>query len=275
MLKKIKKAADFIKSKFPEFSSEIGIILGSGLGRLSEEIETIDKISYGKIPGFKTSTVKGHNGMLIYGRLEGVKVLVMDGRIHYYEGYSMKNVTFPERVMNSLGIKYLLLSNASGGMNQSFKVGDLMIINDHINMFPEHPLRGRNEDTLGPRFPAMKDVYDKELIQMAKDIAKKNNIEVKQGVYVGVQGPAYETPSEYRLYFGWKGDCVGMSTVPEAIVAHHMNMKVFGISVITDMWRPDAPQDISHDEVQKMAKMAEPSMALIFKELVKKIREKN
>ena len=273
MLKKIKKAADFIKSKFPDFHSETGIILGSGLGRLSEEVEIIDKIPYGKIPGFKTSTVKGHNGILIYGKLAGVKVLVMDGRIHYYEGYSMKNVTFPERVMNSLGIKYLLLSNASGGMNQDFKVGDLMIINDHINMFPEHPLRGKNEDTLGPRFPAMKDVYDKELIQMAKDIAVENNIEIEEGVYVGVQGPAYETPSEYRLYHGWKGDAVGMSTVPEAIVAHHMNMKVFGISVITDMWRPDDPQDVSHEEVQKMAKMAEPRMALIFRELVKKIKE--
>jgi len=271
MLKKIKKAADFIKSKIPDFNSEIGIILGSGLGKLSEEIEATAKIPYGKIPGFKTSTVKGHNGRLIYGRLAGVEVLVMDGRIHYYEGYSMKNVTFPERVMNALGIKYLLLSNAAGGMNQNFKVGDLMIINDHINMFPENPLRGKNEEKLGPRFPAMKDVYDKELIQRAKDIAVKNNIEVKEGVYIGVQGPAYETPSEYRMYHEFKGDAVGMSTVPEAIVAHHMNMKVFGISVITDMYRPDAPEDISHEEVQKMAKMAEPCMALIFKELVKKI----
>jgi len=271
MLKKIQRAVDFITSNIPEFNSKIGIILGSGLGKISEEIEIKVKIPYGEIPGFKTSTVKGHNGMLLYGKLAGVEVLVMDGRIHYYEGYSMKKVTFPERVMNSLGIKYLLLSNASGGMNQKFKVGDLMIINDHINMFPEHPLRGKNEDELGPRFPAMKDVYDKELIQKAKDIAVKNNIEIKEGVYVGVQGPSYETPSEYRMYLEMKGDAVGMSTVPEAIVAHHMNMKVFGISVITDMYNPDAPEDVSHEEVQKMAKMAEPKMAIIFTELVKKI----
>jgi purine-nucleoside phosphorylase len=215
------------------------------------------------------STVEGHAGKLIFGKLGGKDIMAMEGRFHYYEGYDMKEVTFPERVMYELGIKTLFVSNASGGMNPSFKIGDLMIIEDHINLFPEHPLRGKNFPT-GPRFPDMHEAYDHQLIALADAIAAEKGIEVKHGVYVGVQGPTFETPSEYRMYHLLGGDAVGMSTVPEVIVAHHCGIRVFGISIITDLGGFDVPVAVSHEEVQKAANAAQPKMTEIMREMIRR-----
>ena len=205
---------------------------------------------------------------MIFGKLGGKDIVAMEGRFHFYEGYSMKEVTFPERIMYELGIKTLFVSNASGGMNPSFKIGDLMIINDHINFFPEHPLHGPNFPT-GPRFPDMHEAYDHQLIKLADEIAQEKGIEVKHGVYVGVQGPTFETPAEYRMYRILGGDAVGMSTVPEVIVARHCGIKVFGISVITDLGGFDVPVEVSHEEVQKAANEAQPRMTEIFREIIR------
>jgi purine-nucleoside phosphorylase len=270
MLKTIKATADFI-SKIIGKQPEIGIILGSGLGGLAKEIEIEKEIPYSTIPNFPVSTVEGHNGHLIFGQLGGKQVLAMQGRFHYYEGYNMKEVTFPVRVMKQLGINYLFVSNATGGLNPDFKIGDLMIINDHINMFPEHPLHGKNNDELGPRFPDMSQAYCKELRQKARFIALKNKIEIKEGVYVGVQGPTFETPAEYKMFRILGGDVVGMSTVPEVIVAHHMDMEVFGISIVTDSGVPGEIVEISHEEVQEVAMKSEPYMTQILKQLIEQI----
>ena len=215
------------------------------------------------------STVEGHAGKLIFGKLGGKDIMAMEGRFHYYEGYDMKEVTFPERVMYELGIKTLFVSNASGGMNPNFVIGDLMIIDDHINFFPEHPLRGKNFPT-GPRFPDMHEAYDKQLRDLADQIAKEKGIRVVHGVYVGVSGPTFETPAEYKMYHRLGGDAVGMSTVPEVIVARHCGIKVFGMSIITDLGLEDQPVEVSHEEVQVAANKAQPLMTEIMREIIKR-----
>jgi purine-nucleoside phosphorylase len=248
-------------------SPKTAIILGTGLGQLASEITDTYEFAYQDIPNFPVSTVEGHSGKLIFGKLGGVDILAMKGRFHFYEGYSMKEVTFPVRVMYELGVKTLFVSNAAGGMNPKFKIGDLMVITDHINFFPEHPLRGKNLPT-GPRFPDMHEPYDPMLIKMADDIAHREGIPVKHGVYVGVQGPTFETPAEYRMYRILGGDAVGMSTVPEVIVAHHCGIRTFGVSVITDLGGFDTPVEVSHEEVQEAANKAQPFMTKIMKEMI-------
>ena len=215
------------------------------------------------------STVEGHAGKLIFGKLGGKDIMAMEGRFHYYEGYDMKEVTFPERVMYELGIETLFVSNASGGMNPNFVIGDLMIIDDHINFFPEHPLRGKNFPT-GPRFPDMHEAYDKQLRDQADQKAKEKGIRVVHGVYVGVSGPTFETPAEYKMYHRLGGDAVGMSTVPEVIVARHCGIKVFGMSIITDLGLEDQPVEVSHEEVQVAANKAQPLMTEIMREIIKR-----
>ena len=242
-------------------------MLGTGLGQLASEITDKTEYPYSEIPNFPVSTVEGHSGKLIFGKLGGVDILAMQGRFHFYEGYSMKEVTFPVRVMYELGIKTLFVSNASGGMNETFHVGDLMIITDHINFFPEHPLRGKNLPT-GPRFPDMHEPYDQQLIKLATTIANEKKIRVKYGVYVGVQGPTFETPAEYKMYRILGGDAVGMSTVPEVIVARHCGIRCFGVSVITDLGGFDVPVEVSHEEVQDAANKAQPLMTEIMREMI-------
>jgi purine-nucleoside phosphorylase len=270
MLEKIKATANFIKERI-QASPEVGIILGTGLGGLVNEIEILDSIPYHEIPNFPVSTVDGHAGRLIYGKLGDKEVLAMQGRFHFYEGYDMKEVTFPVRVLKYVGISHLFVSNASGGLNPDWKVGEIVIINDHINFFPEHPLRGKNNNELGPRFPDMSACYDKRLCNKAKLIALQHNIEIKEGVYVGVSGPTFETPAEYKMFRILGADVVGMSTVPEVIVAVHMGLKVFGISIVTDSGVPGEIVEISHEEVQEVAMKAEPKMTLIMKELIQSI----
>jgi purine-nucleoside phosphorylase len=243
------------------------IVLGTGLGQLASEITDKYEFSYSDIPHFPVSTVEGHSGKLIFGKLGNKDIMAMQGRFHFYEGYSMKEVTFPVRVMYELGIKTLFVSNAAGGMNPEFKIGDLMIITDHINFFPEHPLRGKNFPT-GPRFPDMHETYDQKLVSMADQIAEEKGIRVVHGTYVGVQGPTFETPAEYRMYRLFGGDAVGMSTVPEVIVAHHCGIKTFGISVITDLGGFDEPVAVSHEEVQEAANKAQPLMTEIMREMI-------
>jgi len=238
------------------------------LGGLTREIKVRDEISYGEIPNFPLSTVEGHAGRLISGTMGNKEILAMQGRFHYYEGYNMKEVTFPIRVMRQLGIKTLIVSNASGGLNPEYEVGDIMIISDHINFFPEHPLRGPNLEEMGPRFPDMSRVYDPELRERARRIAEENNFPVREGVYVGVSGPTFETPAEYLMFRLLGGDVVGMSTVPEVIVAHHSGMRIFGVSVITDSGVPGQIKEITHNEVQHVASEAEPKMTLLLTKLI-------
>lgn len=270
MLKKIEETASFIKKQVASIPN-VAIILGSGLGELVHELTDKKEISYEQIPNFPVSTVEGHSGKLIFGKLAGKEVLTMQGRFHYYEGYDMKQVTFPVRVFQALGIKYLFVSNAAGGMNGSFDIGDIMLITDHINHFPEHPLRGKNEYKLGTRFPDMSEAYDKGLQKMAMDIAAKNNIKLQHGVYVGTSGPTYETPAEYNLFKIMGGDAVGMSTVPEVIVANHAKMKVLAFSIITDLGVIGKIVEVTHEDVQEAAKLAQPKMATIMKEIIQKI----
>lgn len=267
MLQKIKETADYIQSKIANIP-HTAIILGTGLGDLVTQLTDTTELPYENIPNFPISTVEGHSGKLIVGLLGSHPVLAMQGRFHYYEGYSMQEVTFPIRVMKALGVTHLLVSNASGGMHPDFEIGDLMIITDHINVFPEHPLRGKNEPTLGVRFPDMSEPYSKDLIQKAKEIAQKNNIKVVEGVYVGTSGPTFETPAEYRYFRIIGGDTVGMSTVPEVIVANHAGIKVFGISIITDLGVEGKIVEISHEEVQEVGNKAQPLMTTIMRELV-------
>ncbi len=266
MLKQIQETASYIKSQI-RTTPETAIILGSGLGNLVEEITEAYEIDYKDIPHFPVSTVEGHSGRLIFGRLGKKDIMAMQGRFHYYEGYSMKEVTFPIRVMRELGIKQLFVSNAAGGTNPTFEIGDLMIITDHINFFPEHPLRGKNI-SYGPRFPDMSEAYDRTLIAHAKEIAAKEGINIREGVYLGTQGPTYETPSEYRMFARWGADAVGMSTVPEVIVANHCGIRVFGISVITDLGVDGKIVEVTHEEVQQAADAAQPHMTTIMKGLV-------
>ncbi|SKB70225.1 purine-nucleoside phosphorylase [Soonwooa buanensis] len=268
MLEKIKETAAFIKNIIQD-TPDFAIVLGSGLGKLQDEVQPIRTIEYSDIPNFPQVTVVGHGGKLIYGILEGKKVLMMSGRFHYYEGYPMETVTFPFKVFHLLGIQNLLLSNASGGVNPNFQVGDIMLVKDHINMMPEHPLRGKNIDELGPRFVDMSEAYNKKMLQTAHDVAKENNIKVHEGVYVGLQGPTFETPSEYGLVRFIGGDAVGMSTVPEVIVAKHMGMDVFCISIITDLGGPEIAFAVSHEEVLNAANKAMPDVIKIVKGLVK------
>ena len=268
MYEKIQETASWLKARMTT-SPTTAIVLGTGLGQLASEISDTYEFAYQDIPNFPVSTVEGHSGKLIFGKLGGVDVMAMQGRFHFYEGYSMKEVTFPVRVMYELGIKTLFVSNAAGGMNPSFKIGDLMIITDHINFFQEHPLRGKNFPT-GPRFPDMHETYDQQMVRQADEIAREKGIKVQHGVYVGVQGPTFETPAEYKMYHILGGDAVGMSTVPEVIVAHHCGTKTFGISVITDLGGFDDPVEVSHEEVQEAANKAQPLMTEIMREMIKR-----
>ena len=268
MLEKIKETADFIRNIIQE-TLDFAIVLGSGLGALKNEVEAIHTLEYHEIPNFPQTTVVGHGGKLIYGILEGKKVLMMSGRFHYYEGHSIKTVVFPFRVFHLLGIKNLIVSNACGGVNPDFKVADVMIINDHINMMPEHPLRGKNLDEFGPRFVDMSEPYNKKMIEVAEKVAFDQNIKIHKGVYLALQGPTFETPAEYGMVRAIGGDAVGMSTVPEVIVAKHQGMDCFGISIITDVGGPEIAFTVSHEEVLEAANKAMPNVIKIVKGLVK------
>lgn len=267
-LQKIQETSENIINQIGK-APDTGIILGTGLGDLVNNMEIIKEIEYKDIPNFPVSTVEGHSGKLIFGNLGGRYIMAMQGRFHYYEGYDMKEVTFPVRVMKCMGVKYLFVSNAAGGMNKEFKVGDVMIITDHINLFPENPLRGKNYNELGPRFPAMTEAYSLKLINKADEIASKHNLRLMHGVYVGTSGPTFETPAEYEYFRIIGGDAVGMSTVPEVIVANHAGMTVFGVSVITDLGGKDIKEVPSHEEVQKAAIKAQPTMTTLMTEMMK------
>ncbi len=270
LLEKIDATASFIRKRISK-EYHNGIILGSGLGNLTKEIDIHVQLPYSDIPNFPVSTVQGHTGALIFGELGGKNVVAMSGRLHYYEGYTMQEVVFPIRVMKALGVSRLFISNASGGMNADFEVGDLMILRDHIYMQPEHPLRGKNEERLGPRFPNMNNAYNKELINKALEIALEMDIRIHTGVYVGVMGPAFETPAEYRMFHLMGADAVGMSTTPEVVVARHMDMEVFAISVISDMGYPPEKADmVTHEFVLQKAKEAEPKLTQLFIELLRR-----
>jgi purine-nucleoside phosphorylase len=266
----MQETASFLRTKITT-EPEVGIILGSGLGGLVKEIDIEIAIPYEEIPNFPVSTVEGHSGKLIFGRLSGKFVMAMQGRFHFYEGYTMQQVTFPVRVMKFIGVKTLLVSNASGGVNLNFRVGDLMILTDHINLFPTNPLMGRNNPDLGPRFPDMSEAYAKVLVSKAEAIAERNGIKVQKGVYAGLSGPCFETPAEYRYVRAIGADAVGMSTVPEVIVARHGGTPVFAISIITDMGVGAEAGDVSHEDVINVANSAEPKMTLIMKELIKEL----
>lgn len=270
MSETIKETSEFLRG-LANINPEIAIILGTGLGGLVNDIEILNKISYHNIPNFPVSTVDGHKGELIFGSIGGKPVLAMQGRFHYYEGYSMQEVTFPIRVMHEMGIKTLFVSNAAGGLNPEYKVGDIMMITDHINMFGNSPLIGPNFDELGPRFPDMTNAYDLRLRVETQLIASSHGIDLKQGVYVGVPGPTFETPAEYKMYRLLGGDSIGMSTIPEVIAARHMGMRVFGISVITDSGVPGQIVEVTHEKVQDVAKKAESKISLIIKELIASI----
>lgn len=272
MLEKIQQTARYIKHLAnTENISQHAIILGTGLGDLVNNISINISIPYQDIPNFPTSTVEGHTGQLIIGEIENKKIIALQGRFHYYEGYNMQEVTFPIRVLKALGVKYLIVSNAAGGMNSSFDIGDIMLIEDHINLFPEHPLRGKNHPELGIRFPDMSEAYDKQLRKMAIHIAQEKGIKLQHGVYVGTQGPTFETPAEYNYFKIIGGDAVGMSTVPEVIVANHAGMKVLAFSIITDLGIAGKIVEVTHQEVQKAAQLAQPQMARIIKEVLKRI----
>jgi len=271
MLEQIDFTTKSILEKTSNFFPEVGIILGTGLGGLVKEITVEHVLPYESIPNFPVSTVEGHSGKLIFGTIGGKKVMAMQGRFHFYEGYNMKQVTFPVRVMKALGIKSLCVSNASGGMNPGFDVGEIMIINDHINLFPDNPLIGKNLSQLGPRFLDMSEAYDKKYIDLALNIAKENNIKVSTGVYAGLTGPCFETPAEYRYLWRIGADAVGMSTVPEVIVAKHSGIKVFGISIVTDLGVEGRVENVSHEEVLQVANAQEPKLTLIVKELITRI----
>ena len=266
MLERIQETVEFLRNKM-HTNPETAIILGTGLGSLVGEITEKYEISYQDIPHFPVSTVEGHSGKLIFGKLGNKDIMAMQGRFHFYEGYSMKEVTFPIRVMKELGIRTLFVSNAAGGMSPNFEIGDLMIITDHINFFPEHPLRGKNIP-YGPRFPDMSEAYNKNLIQKADKIAEEKGIKVQHGIYLGTQGPTFETPAEYKMFHILGADAVGMSTVPEVIVANHCGIKVFGVSVITDLGVEGKIVEVTHEEVQKAADEAQPRMTTIMRELI-------
>lgn len=270
MLQQIQETKTFLESK-TNINPFVGIVLGTGLGNLSTEIEIETAIPYSNIPNFPVSTVEGHSGQLVFGSINNVPVVAMQGRFHYYEGYSLQECTFPIRVMKALGITNLFLSNASGGVNADFEIGDIMLITDHINLLPDNPLRGKNIEELGPRFPDMSEPYDKELRANVINIASQNNIKIQQGVYAVLSGPTFETPAEYKHMQIIGADTVGMSTVPEVIVARHMDLPCMALSIITDLGVDGKIVEISHEEVQEVAKAAEPKMTLIIKELLAQI----
>jgi len=266
----IQETVRFIKSKI-NANPTVGIVLGSGLGGLMDMVNVTSEVSYNEIPNFPIATVEGHAGKLVFGKLGGKEVVMMGGRFHYYEGYTMQEVTFPIRVMKALGVETVIISNAAGGMNVDYKVGDLVIIKDCINLFPEHPLRGKNDERLGVRFLDMSEPFNLQLIEKALNIAKQQNIQVHTGVYIGLQGPTFETRAEYKWLHTIGGDVVGMSTVPEVIVARHGNMKVFAASIVTDLGIRDELNTITHEEVLEAANKAAPVLAGLVAELVKEI----
>jgi purine-nucleoside phosphorylase len=268
MLKKLSETVAWLRPQIPK-DTETGVVLGTGLGDLVKAISIEKKIPYAEIPHFPVSTVEGHQGNLIVGTLGGKPVLAMQGRFHFYEGYAMTEVTYPIRTMQLLGIKYLFLSNAAGGMNPSFEIGDIMLIEDHINLFPEHPLRGKNYAKLGARFPDMSEPYDRKLIRATTDIARRNNIKLQHGVYVGTQGPTFETPAEYNFFRTIGGDAVGMSTVPEVIVARHGGIRVLAFSIITDLGVAGKIIEVTHEDVQKAAQEAQPKLAFLIEEVIR------
>lgn len=270
IFEKIQETVAFISSRIntlPRFA----VVLGSGLGGLTKAIHVEHEIPYSEIPNFPQSTVEGHDGKLIFGTIGDKPVMMMAGRFHYYEGYSMQEVTFPMRVMKALGVTTMIVSNAAGGMNKDFRIGDIMFIRDHINLFPEHPLRGKNDERLGVRFPDMSEPYNLELLDKAHAIAREADIDVKEGVYVGLQGPTFETRAEYKWLHVIGGDAVGMSTVPEVIVAIHSGMTVFAASIITDLGIREELNTITHEEVLAAANEAAPKLEKIVSELIKSI----
>lgn len=267
MWEQVQETVSYIKEK-TNFTPEYGVILGSGLGSFTEDITIEFTLPYGEIPNFPVSTVQGHKGALVFGTIGDKKVVAMQGRFHFYEGYSMKEVTFPVRVMKYLGVEKLVVSNASGGVNSNYEVGSVVILKDQINMMPEHPLRGKNDERFGPRFLNMSEPYSVKMITKAKELAQKFNIMVQDGIYLGLQGPTFETLAEYKMVKILGADCVGMSTVPEVIVARHMDMECFGLSVITDMGDEESIESVSHDEVLEAAKKAEPNVRKLIKELI-------
>jgi purine-nucleoside phosphorylase len=270
VMQQLAETVSFLKKQYPH-QPEVGIVLGSGLGNFANAISIEKEVSYSDIPNFPVSTVQGHKGRLIFGMLSGKRVVAMAGRFHFYEGYTPQEVVFPIRVMKLLGIGTLLLSNAAGGVNPAFKVGDIMIIKDHVSFFTPNPLIGKNIEEFGPRFPDMSEPYKKELIAAAKDIARKNSFELHEGVYVAVTGPTFETRAEYKLIHALGGDVVGMSTVQESIVANHMGLSVFAVSIITDLGIREEDNVITHEEVLQAAKEAEPKLATLFTQLVASI----
>jgi purine-nucleoside phosphorylase len=263
----IQETVNFIKNK-TNFTPEYGVILGSGLGSFTDDLKIEFTLPYHEIPNFPVSTVAGHKGALVFGTIGNKKLVAMQGRFHYYEGYSMQEVTFPVRVMKYIGVTKLIVSNASGGVNPNYKVGSIVVIKDHINMMPEHPLRGKNDERFGPRFVNMSEPYSVKMIAKVKEIAIAQNIEVFDGVYMGLQGPTFETLHEYKMVKVLGADCVGMSTVPEVIVARHMDLETFGISVITDIGSEEHLENITHEEVLKAANAAEPKVRQLIKELI-------
>jgi purine-nucleoside phosphorylase len=266
---KVLETAQFLLDQ--GFIADVAVVLGSGLGGLTKEMAIEKEIEYSEIPNFPVSTVEGHDGCLLYGTLGNKKVVAMKGRFHYYEGYSMKEVTFPIRVFNFMGIKNLFLSNAAGGLNPEYAVGDVMVITDHINNFPEHPLRGKNIAEWGTRFPDMSTTYYAPFIELAGQKSAEIELNLKYGVYVGTSGPTYETPAEYKYFRMMGADTVGMSTVPEVIVAHQMGMKIFGVSVVTDSGVPGQIKMITHEEVQKIAAAVGPKLSLLFSKMIVEI----
>lgn len=267
MWEKVQETVNYIKSQ-TNFTPEYGVILGSGLGGFTKDIQIQYTLPYIDIPNFPVSTVQGHKGALVFGTIGTKKVVAMQGRFHFYEGYDMKEVTFPVRVMKYIGVDKLIVSNASGGVNADYKVGSIVVINDHINMMPQHPLHGKNDDRFGPRFLNMSEPYSRKMILKAKDIAANSEIKVHDGIYLALQGPTYETLAEYKMVKNLGADCVGMSTVPEVIVARHMNMETFGISVITDMGNEDNIETVSHEEVLEAAQKAEPDVRSLIRQLI-------
>ena len=268
MFQTLHETIEYINKKTNTFQPEIGIVLGTGLGDLVNEISIEFSLMYSNIPNFPISTLEFHSGKLIFGTINGKRVVAMQGRLHYYEGYSMQQITFPIRVMKALGIQHLFVSNAAGSLNPDFKKGDLMIINDHINLQPESPLRGRNDEDLGPRFPDMSNPYNKDLVKKALKIAEEEQIHCHQGVYVSVTGPNLETKAEYKYLRIIGGDAVGMSTVPEVIVANHMSVPVFAISVLTDEGFSVILTPVSLEEILATARAAEPKMTKILSQLI-------
>lgn len=264
---KITETTEFLKP-FNSRNAKIGVVLGSGLGDFVKEIKTDHAISYNDIPHFPVSTVQGHSGKLIFGNIAGKPIIAMAGRFHFYEGYAVEDVVFPVRVMKLLGVETLFLSNAAGGVNTGFKIGDLMIIKDHISFATKNPLIGKNDERFGPRFPDMSEPYNRQLIKKAKEIGRRLNIDLKEGVYFCATGPTFETRAEYKVVHILGADVVGMSTVQEVIVARHMNMDVFAMSVVTDIGIREEDNTITHEEVLQAAKEAEPKFSAIFRELI-------